>query len=257
MASRVARSGSPACARPSASAVSAVPGASCRATVIPSSPETAEALGRAQAGLAERATRLGIDDVRIRREGDQLIVTVPSGTEEQVDALIAPGQLAVYSQRAVRDAAGTTSKAEAEASARPGDHLVVMEEALRSGTTARPVFLVFEGRPALTTADVAEAGVVDGAVFIGLTPAGRTAFEALTRQAAQDGAVRDRDQWIALVLDDRLLSNPTIDFQQYPSGIDGRNGLQLDTEPRDPAEVAAQLMTPLPPLQIAPAPGSG
>jgi hypothetical protein len=69
--------------------------------------------------------------------------------------------------------------------------------------------------------------------------------------------VRNRDQWIALVLDDRLLTNPTIDFRQFPNGIDGRNGLQLDTEPRDPAVVAAQLMTPLPPLQVVPAAGDG
>ena len=60
-------------------------------------------------------------------------------------------------------------------------------------------------------------------------------FEALTREIAHRGqrlAVPGEDplravQHLAIVLDDRLVSVPFIDFQQTPDGIDGTSGAQI------------------------------
>ncbi|HTI32205.1 MAG TPA: hypothetical protein VL422_00930 [Miltoncostaea sp.] len=223
--------------------------------VPPGTADAAALLAAAKAGLPRRAERLGIP-IQVHAAGATLDVTLPRDQQDRLTDLIAPGDLAVYSERAARDPQGTPSKADAEATARPGDRLV----AAQASTPARvgaPVFYVFRGRPAMTGADVAGTQGLDGQVFLKLTPAGRTAFTRLTRQAAQDGALSNRVRWIAIVLDDRLLSTAAIDYRQFPVGIDGRNGIGFDDEPGRDAVIAAQIMTPLPALQVAPAPGSG
>ena len=62
------------------------------------------------------------------------------------------------------------------------------------------------------------------AVSFGFTGAGARAFHAATREIARRGADvsvagESLNQHFAMVLDSRLLSVPSIDFRQYPDGI--------------------------------------
>ncbi len=72
-------------------------------------------------------------------------------------------------------------------------------------------------------------------VAFGFTPEGQKTFGSLTREIAHRGADGLRPgedpiraaQHLAIVLDDRLLSVPFIDFRQAPDGIDGSGGAQI------------------------------
>ena len=63
------------------------------------------------------------------------------------------------------------------------------------------------------------------------TDRGREAFQEITRAIAERG--RDNafrapgPQHFAIVLDDELVSAPSIDYVAYPDGIDGRNGAEI------------------------------
>ena len=63
------------------------------------------------------------------------------------------------------------------------------------------------------------------------TDAGREAFQEITRAIAQrghDNAFRAAGpQHFAIVLDDELVSAPSIDYVEYPDGIDGSQGAQI------------------------------
>ena len=69
------------------------------------------------------------------------------------------------------------------------------------------------------------------------TATGKQAFQALTREIADRGKAAvgvlpgqpgaDANQHFAIVLDDRIVSVPYIDFRQNPDGIDGSNGSQI------------------------------
>ena len=94
--------------------------------------------------------------------------------------------------------------------------------------------------PALTNTDVASARAdkdpTTGApvVEVDLTPAGRRAFTTLTRALAERGADQSQggdplqsSQHLALVLDDRIISTPFINWREVPDGIDGAEGAYL------------------------------
>ena len=74
------------------------------------------------------------------------------------------------------------------------------------------------------------------AVTMDLNEQGRSAFSLLTREVAHRGsrlALPGADplqgsQHIAIVLDDRLMALPYINYQQAPDGIDGRDGVQIE-----------------------------
>ena len=98
------------------------------------------------------------------------------------------------------------------------------------------------GDPALTNADVARARVDRAAdsptVALDLTPAGQQAFRTLTRALARRGADQavggdplQSSQHLALVLDDRLVSVPYINWREAPDGIDGADGAFLSDAP--------------------------
>jgi SecD/SecF fusion protein len=80
-----------------------------------------------------------------------------------------------------------------------------------------------------------DPGTGDPVVAFDFTSQGRSMFEALTREVAHRGqrlAVPGEDpmravQHLAIVLDDRLVSVPFIDFQEVPDGIDGTGGAQI------------------------------
>jgi preprotein translocase subunit SecD len=99
-------------------------------------------------------------------------------------------------------------------------------------------FFVLRGPPALTGTDVTDprvsndpsTGVPD--VTFGFTAAGRRVFEAMTKEIARRGSEvsglgQTLNQHFAIVLDDRLISVPFIDYKQYPDGINGDQGADI------------------------------
>jgi SecD/SecF fusion protein len=73
-------------------------------------------------------------------------------------------------------------------------------------------------------------------VTFDFTDKGRKTWQKVTREIVQRGQsqllpgqdVRQAFQHFAVVLDNRLISVPYIDFQQNPDGIDGANGSQIE-----------------------------
>ncbi len=72
-------------------------------------------------------------------------------------------------------------------------------------------------------------------VTFNFTDKGRKTWESVTRAIAERGQASvgiqqtaESLQHFAIALDNELVSSPTIDFNQYPDGIDGRNGSQIE-----------------------------
>jgi SecD/SecF fusion protein len=117
-----------------------------------------------------------------------------------------------------------------------------------AGTTR--TYYVFQNQPGLTGRDVTEAsttiqtgalGSRERVVTLQFTDDGRQKFADITRQLAQDGALKNELQRFAIILDGRIVSNPTIDYERLPTGIDGRNGAVIEGEfSQDEAETLAK-----------------
>jgi SecD/SecF fusion protein len=102
-------------------------------------------------------------------------------------------------------------------------------------------YYVLNDAPALGNADITDpreapepqpGGTGQPSVTFGFTAAGRSAFRALTKVIARRGARLSTHgqtdlQHFAIVLDDRLISVPGIDFSQYPDGIDASDGSEI------------------------------
>lgn len=98
-------------------------------------------------------------------------------------------------------------------------------------------WFVFQNNPGLTGQDVTEAratrqqGALGGnqpIVTMQFTGKGRQKFADITRQLAVDGALKGQLQRFAIILDGQIVSNPTVDYKVYPTGIDGSNGAQIE-----------------------------
>ena len=153
----------------------------------------------------------------------------PRGTPAPRDETVTGGP------DAGRSAATTKSVAEARAARAPDGR------AVRALSAAPDGWFALGGPPALTNADIQGARPdVDPAtqepiVALHLTADGRKAFTALTRDLARRGnanAVRpaagiEAAQHFAIVIDDRIVAVPFIDFRQTPDGIDGAAGMQI------------------------------
>jgi preprotein translocase subunit SecD len=168
---------------------------------------------------------------------EQNVVT-PFGTEDAASQGFATSAEAVKRVAAVPD----------------GTALVVHD---RRGASGTPQYFVLRDRPAVTAADVTSAEAETGptgepAVSLVLSEQGQAAFKALTAEIARRAAAeakRDTQSGLgglehfAVVVDEVLFSLPTIDFQQYPNGIDGRAGIQIsgDLTQQEAEELAASL----------------
>jgi len=111
---------------------------------------------------------------------------------------------------------------------------------------------VLNDDPALTGADLTnpqpafEVGGAEGIlqvrrktgkpdVTFGFTAHGKTAFERVTREIAHRGqevqlpgvSKEEAEQHFAIVLDDQIITVPSIDFTRYPEGIDASTGSQI------------------------------
>ena len=216
--------------------------------------EPAGAAGPTRQLLLERLDAAGVADASVTVAGDRLTVTAPPAASEAVAALAAPGRVAFYDwersvlgpggrpaptdpettggQDAGRGAAVTRAEAEARAAAAPDGRVVRAEDG--------EGWFALGGAPALTEADIARAqpsvdpAVDEPIVITDFTPRGQAAFSELTREVArrgarlaEPGAGIEASQHLAIVLDDRIVNVPFIDFRAAPDGIDGARGAQI------------------------------
>ncbi len=109
-------------------------------------------------------------------------------------------------------------------------------------TVANPAsYYVLNDNPVLTGNDITNpaqstdpnSGQPD--VTFGFDGHGTTVFEAITKTIAQRGQSAqvpgvpktEAEQHFAIVLDNQLISVPSIDYTQYPTGIDATNGSEI------------------------------
>jgi len=69
-------------------------------------------------------------------------------------------------------------------------------------------------------------------VEFGFTATGRHAFEGLTKAVARRGSLlsspgQSLNQHFAIVLDNKLITVPAVDYKQYPDGINGNDGAAI------------------------------
>ena len=160
-------------------------------------------------------------------------------------------------------AAPTKAEAEARASRSPGGRVVRAEAGRSDG------WFALGGEPALTDADIAGAEPTvdrttqEPAVLVEFTAGGHAAFADLTGDLARRGAERagagaddlEAMQHLAIVIDDRIVAVPFINFREAPDGIDGAGGAQITggLTPETARQTAAIVSTgPLPAALVSP-----
>ena len=98
-------------------------------------------------------------------------------------------------------------------------------------------YSIFQDRAALTGADISSASVLANlgnggsgqpVVTMQFTSGGGAKFQNVTRQLAVRGKLLGQLQSFAVVLDGQLVTNPTIDYNKYPLGIDASSGAQIE-----------------------------
>lgn len=181
-----------------------------------------------------------------------LSITAPRTARSAVTTLTAAGRFAIYDwERSVLGSDGRPSPEDPAVTGGPGagQAAALTETEARSRADKRPGaralqadhgWFTLGGDPALTNTHVASARAAkdpasaDPTVELELTPAGQRAFTTLTRQLAQRGADQslggdplESSQHLALVLDDRIISTPFINWREVPDGIDGAEGAYL------------------------------
>ena len=119
------------------------------------------------------------------------------------------------------------------------------------------------GEPALTSDDIASAEPVrdrllnEPSAGIEFTERGQSAFHTLTRGIAERGADVREWQHLVMVIDDRIVSVPYINYRDNPDGIDGVSGAQIsgDMTAQTARWIAAMLDSGPLPAELLPASG--
>jgi preprotein translocase subunit SecD len=231
--------------------------------------------------MRARLSAAGIGAEVVARNGT-LAITAAHEARAAVTALTAPGRVAIYDwERSVlgpdgrpaptdisvtggmaagQDAELTEAEARSRAAKHPGARAVRTD---RGGWFAL-------GDAALTNADVAGARALEDptghpVVRLDLTAAGQQAFKTLTAELVRRGAARSdgagplqSSQHLGIVLDDRLLSTPFINWREAPKdGFGAADGADLSGLPTpERAQLAAALLTAGPlPAALQPAQG--
>jgi preprotein translocase subunit SecD len=237
--------------------------------------------------MASRLRRLDLGKTTVQPSGRKIVVSVPDrGAADRARALLASrGALAFYDWEPdvigadcrphPRDAQTTGGPSAGQ----PGAASLAWSDAMRRAKRChgRAVmaeydavpsdprtaqWFVLRGRPALTSTDIVDPNNEtdssgEAIVTLDFTPSGARAWKRVTRRIARRGQEsvlpgydpRDVFQHFAVVLDDRLLSVPYIDFQANPDGIDATNGSQISGgfTPQSAENLAAALASgPLP-----------
>jgi SecD/SecF fusion protein len=130
------------------------------------------------------------------------------------------------------------------------------------GPTQRFYYL-FQYAPQLAGSDVTEArsvlqtGSLGGneyVVTLQFTGDGQDAFESITQDLAERGNLRGELQRFAIVLDREIVTNPTVDPRQFPFGIRGPGGAQIEGNftQGDSQRLADQLNSGAIPIELEP-----
>jgi hypothetical protein len=88
-------------------------------------------------------------------------------------------------------------------------------------------------RTEATGSDVVRSSVhalrVSGSVtlYVGLTQTGASKFQTLTRALARRGARLHRPQSFAVAIGGHVYWRPSVDYELFPNGLPGNNGLDL------------------------------
>jgi preprotein translocase subunit SecD len=221
---------------------------------------TPKQLARSVSILEQRAHLLGASDVRIHTRGKAEIVVHLGSVPDPAGArrfLAQRGALAFYDFEAALRGKSIDAHGLAVASRKPPKatkHTTVLRcgggTAYCPGGLGSPgngwVYYLVKDRPEMTGADVVRSRTradVDpqtgqsivlmqftrhGArVFLRVTRAAARRGKALWVRAHRRGPVQSYFQSFAMVLDGRILSNPMVDFTQYPNGVTGTNGVEL------------------------------
>jgi protein-export membrane protein SecD len=88
------------------------------------------------------------------------------------------------------------------------------------------VYFLYQHKPAMTGAAISSARqgfdqFSKANVLIDFTGTGGKAFEAVTKQLALTGALKQQDQSFAIVLDNAMESDPVVSYTENPQGISG------------------------------------
>ena len=124
--------------------------------------------------------------------------------------------------------------------------VAVIEDASQDGPRGR--YFVIEDKPELTNADLERSSVgtdpVTGepVVIFDFLPSGRRAFKRLTARLASRG--NQPDGRFAIVINNRVLSLPTVDPVANPDGIDAPNAKVVLTGAAKPTRQLAQTLAP-------------
>jgi SecD/SecF fusion protein len=166
----------------------------------------------------------------------------------------------------------TSARAQLLRKTRPtGTRIVVVPAGrlvVRAPAPATDRWYVLDDDPAATGTDIdgARPGhdqIADAPVVLyTFTPHGQTAFSALTARLAHRGARAaragahgfDANQHFAIVVDDRIIATPYIDYRQSPDGVDAAVGAQISggLTAQEAARVAGLISSgPLPAALVA------
>jgi hypothetical protein len=138
----------------------------------------------------------------------------------------------------------------------PGTVIVQAESPNDEPDPALDSYYVLNDAPSLGNADITDpreaplpqpGGSPEPSVTFDFTRDGGRAFQAVTKVLARRGAARSvighTDlQHFAIVLDDRAISIPSIDFNQLPNGIDAGNSSQIGVFNVNAARMLAQIL---------------
>ena len=131
----------------------------------------------------------------------------------------------------------------------------------REGAGGQRTWFLFQYDPKLTGGDITEArsviepagiGEPEPVVTMQFTGEGRDKFEDVTADLARRGALRQQLQSFAIVLDGEIVTNPTVDYNDYPVGIRGDQGAQIqgDFSQAESQRLAQQLNSGAIPIEL-------
>lgn len=221
---------------------------------------TPKQLGRSVSIIQRRAHLLGASDIRVQARGTSEIVVHLGSVPDPAGArrfIAQRGALAFYDFEAALRGKSIGAHGLAVASRKP-PKATKRTTVLRcgGGTAYCPgglgspgkgfVYYLVKNTPEMTGADVLRGRTradIDpntgesivlmqftrhgAGVFLRVTKAAARRGKALWIRAHRRGAPQNYFQSFAMVLDGRILSNPTVDFQAYPNGVTGTNGVEL------------------------------
>jgi preprotein translocase subunit SecD len=206
--------------------------------------------------MRARLDALGAENAKVERDGDRIVVTLPSGRVD-FELVKKPGRLELFDLQGSLvpsvslDDQGNPRPSRKPLEPRPNTVVITCGTGVPycPGVEAEPkgtYYYLMRDEPKMTGEDIERKGTrmdFDASgpvVLMQFTPAGARKFEAITLTLAERGRVRANalgitnriendvaNQQFAIVLDGNMKSTPTIDFDDNPAGIPGDNGAMI------------------------------